>query len=384
MDEKTRLIHAGKSPRNPPRSIGPAIQRGSTVLMANAKALYDEPLSYGRSGLSTHLTLIDALCELEGATAVHLYPSGLAAITGGMLAVLKAGDEVLVNDGVYKPSRRFCENVLRRFGVTVRFYPPAITTDALLEMITPATRMIMLESPASLTFEVQDVPAVAAGARSRGVLTLMDNTWGAGLLFKPLAHGVDISVQALTKYVVGHSDVFMGSVAVNDAGLASLLEDGVHNLGWAVSPDDAYQVLRGLRTLPLRLERHGENGLAVARWLERRDEVVRLLHPALPGCPGHEVWKRDYAGTCGLFGLVLRPGPQTATHAFLDALTLFGLGFSWGGFESLAIHGDPQLRARAFPPDFGGALIRLHVGLEEPDDLITDLEQALSAWSAAR
>ena len=382
MDEKTRLIRAGHAPANPPRTVGPAVQRGSTVLMADARALYGEPLSYGRSGLTTQLTLIDALCELEGASAVQLYPSGLAAIAGAMLAVLKAGDEVLVNDGVYKPSRRFCENVLRRFGVKVRFYAPSTSAADLIAMAGPETRLIMLESPASLTFEIQDVSAITSGARQRGILTLMDNTWGAGLLFKPLSHGVDLSIQALTKYVVGHSDVFMGSVATLNPDLAALLEEGGHNLGWAVSPDDAYQVLRGLRTLSLRLQQHGQNGLAVARWLQGRSEIAHLLHPALPGCPGHDTWKRDYSGACGLFGFVLKPGTMAATYAFLDALQLFGLGFSWGGFESLAIHCDPQLKARMFPPDYTGALIRLHVGLEEPADLIADLYQALTVWTA--
>jgi cystathionine beta-lyase len=245
-------------------------------------------------------------------------------------------------------------------------------------MATSATRLIVMESPSSLTFEVQDVPAIAALAKARGILTLIDNTWAAGVLFKPLDHGVDISAQALTKYVGGHSDVFMGSAATRDPTIGRALDQSIWDFGWAVSPDDAYQMLRGLRTLPVRLERHGASALTVARWLSNHPAVHRVLHPALPGCAGHAAWARDYAGAAGVFGVVLKTADIARTHAFLDALNLFGLGFSWGGFESLALNADPQLSVRSFPPDLDGALIRLNIGLEDPADLIADLDQALA------
>jgi cystathionine beta-lyase len=384
MDEESRLIRAGAGRKPDAKTVAPAIQRGSTVLLPNARSLYDGTFGYGRSGLNAQHALCDALCELEGATQTQVFPSGLAAITAALTAVLKAGDHILVVDTVYKPVRQFCDSVLTRFGVSVDYYDARLDAEALMALATPATRLLLLESPGSLTFEVQDVPAIAAAARARGILTLMDNTWGAGLLFKPLAHGVDLSVQALTKYVCGHSDVFMGSVAVTDRKLAAAMEDAVHHHGWAVTGDDAYQALRGLRTLAVRMARHGENGLTVARWLQDRPEVLRVIHPALPGDPGHALWRRDFTGACGLFAVVLRPGPDKAVEAFLNALKLFGLGFSWGGFESLAINCDPQFKRRTVPVDYGGPVIRLHVGLESPADLIADLEGGLTAWEAAR
>lgn len=381
MDEETRMIRAGKPPAHQARTVGPPVQRGSTVLLPRAATLYDDQPGYGRAGLATHETLKDALRELEGAAGVELYPSGLAAMTGAMLAVLKAGDEVLVADTVYKPTRRFCDRVLTRFGVTVRYYPATLSAAGLLDLATGATRLIVLESPGSLTFEVQDVAGIAARAGERDILTLLDNTWAAGVFLKPLALGVDISVQALTKYVGGHSDVFMGSAAAGPK-LARVLAESVHDLGWSVAADDAYQMLRGLRTLPTRLQRHQESGLAIARWLQDQPEVLRLLHPGVPGSPGHEIWARDYRGASGLFAFVLNPVPEAAVHAFLDALSLFGLGFSWGGFESLAINCDPQFGKRSFHTGYGGPVIRLSIGLESPDDLTADLRRGLDALAA--
>lgn len=383
MDEESRLIHAGAGREPDARTVGPAIQRGSTVLLPNARALYDGTLGYGRGGLNAQFALCEALCELEGAKAVQVFPSGLAAITAALLAVLKAGDHLLVVDTVYKPVRVFCDSVLRRFGVSVDYYDARLDAEGVLALARAETRLILMESPGSLSFEMQDVPGIAAAARARGILTLADNTWGAGLLFKPLAAGVDISVQALTKYVCGHSDVFMGSVAVNDHKLAAAIEDAVHHHGWAVTGEDAYQALRGLRTLATRLARHGESGLTVARWLAEQSEVLRVIHPALPGDDGHEIWSRDFKGACGLFAFVLKPGSDRAVEAFLDALQLFGLGFSWGGFESLAINGCPQFKRRRIAVDYGGAVIRLHIGLESPADLIADLRGGLDAWAAA-
>jgi cystathionine beta-lyase len=386
MDDETRLIRAGASPKTLAKTVGPPIQKGSTVLLPNAASLYDDDsyLTYGRQGLAAQAALQAALAEMEVAKAVTLYPSGLAALTGALLAVLKAGDEVLATDAIYKPSRRFCDHVLKRFGIGVHYFDPQAGADELMAMASEATRLILMESPGSLTFEMQDMAAVAAAAKTRGILTLADNTWGAGYLFKPLEHGVDISVQALTKYVGGHSDVFMGSAAARDPKLALALESGVLHLGWAVTGEDAYQMLRGLRTLPTRLAKHGESGLKVAAWLRDRDEVTAVYHPALPGSPGHALWARDYRGACGLFAFALQPGPEDAVHAFLDALKLFGLGFSWGGFESLAVSCDPQLSTRKIGAEHPGPLIRLHIGLENADDLIADLRGALAVYAARR
>lgn len=384
MDEETRLVRTGSEPTRLARTVNPPIQRGSTVLLPNAASLYDDDqITYGITGLSSPAALQKALAELEGSPDVTLYPSGLAAITGAMLAVLKAGDEILVVDSAYKPTRRFCDRVLTRFGVSTTYYDPALDADALMALTTPRTRMILLEAPGSLTFEMQDVPAIAKAANDRGILTLIDNTWAAGLYFKPLAHGVTISVQALTKYVGGHSDCFMGSATTMDVDIGNDLGNAMWDIGWSVSPDDAYTMLRGLRTLTTRLPRHHENGLSIARWLQARPEVARVLHPALPDDPGHALWKRDFTGACGLFGVVLKPCGQPAVHAFLDALRLFGLGFSWGGYESLAIHCDPQLKNRSVPVKLEGPLLRLHVGLEAIDDLKADLERGFAALRSA-
>jgi cystathionine beta-lyase len=386
LSQRTRLIHAGTEPAaHLPRTVGPPIQRGSTVLLPNAASLYDGSLpTYGRHGLAPHDALSTALSELEGGLYTQLYASGLAAITGAMVSVLGAGDEVLVVDCAYAPIRRFCDGFLKRFGVATRYFPARASADEVMALASPATRLIVLESPGSLTFEMQDIAAVAAAARARGVLTLIDNTYGAGLLFKPLAHGVDLSAQALTKYVGGHSDVFMGSVAVANPALATKLKIAVRDNGWSVSPDDAYQMLRGLRTLEARLARHGASGLEVARWLAKQPEVARVLHPALPDFPDHGLFARDFTAPNGLFSFELRPAGQGAVHALLDALELFGLGFSWGGFESLAIPCDPQLKAgrTAEPWRAPGPLVRLHIGLEDPADLIADLRRGLDTFAA--
>jgi cystathionine beta-lyase len=378
----TRMVRAGHGPKNSVRTVGPPIQKGSTVLMDRAADLYDESRpTYGRGGLATHETLASAIAEMEGATSVRLFPSGLAAITAAMTAVLKTGDEILVTDAAYKPTRRYCDRVLSRFGINVRYHPADLEAAALIALVTPATRLIALESPGSLTMEMQDIPTIAAMALERGVLTMIDNTWGAGLIFKPLDHGVSLSAQSLTKYVGGHSDVFMGSVATRDPALARALDETVWDFGWSVSSDDAYLMLRGLRTLPARLARCGASGLQVATWLAGHPQVAQVLHPALPGSQGHDIWKRDYAGAAGLFSISLRPGPPEAVDAFLDALNLFGLGFSWGGFESLVLACDPQLNVRRCEPARRGPLVRLNIGLEDPDDLIADLEQAFVVYA---
>ncbi len=378
--EATRIVHAGRQATGGSRTVGPAIEKGSTILISSAAALYDDNLvTYGRGGLSVQAILCDALCELEFANAVSLFPSGLAAVVGAILAVLKAGDELLVSDAVYKPTRRFCERALKRFGVGVRYYPSKSDPHQLMAMASPKTRMILLESPASLTFEMADAPAIAQLARERGILTLMDNTWAAGMHFKPLAHGIDLSIQSLTKFVGGHSDVFMGSAATRDSHLAKLLDEAIRDFGWSVAAEDAYQMIRGLRTLPTRIARHQASGLAVASWLKGHPHVRNVLYPALPNSADHALWRRDYTGAPGLFTFVLRPCSAQAVEALLDELKLFSLGYSWGGFESLALNCDPQFHVRDKPPSLGGPAVRIHVGLEDPDDLIEDLARGLSA-----
>jgi cystathionine beta-lyase len=378
--DATRLVRAGASARPLAKTVGPPIQRGSTVLLPDAASLYDhDNVTYGRAGLGVHEALAEALCELEGAKAVRLFPSGLAAVTAAATAVLRAGDEVLVVDSVYAPTRRYFDRVLSRFGVKVGYFSARAKPVEVMAAGGANLRLIVLESPGSLTFEIQDVPEIARLARARGVRTLVDNTWGAGLLCKPLALGVDLSVQALTKYVCGHSDVFLGSAATNDAAVAHALDESVWNFGWSVSPDDAYQGLRGLRTLPTRLARHAESAMTVADWLAAQPEVSDVLYPPLPNSPDHDLWRRDFTGGNGLLSFVLKPVPDGAVDALLDRLTLFGLGFSWGGFESLAISSGDQLPKRRFPVDLGGPLLRLHIGLEDPVDLIADLGEGLQA-----
>lgn len=381
MDEKTRLIHAGAATQALAKTVGPPVQRGSTVLMPNAAALYDHGrTSYGRQGLASHVALANALAELEGAEAVQLYPSGVAAMSAAMLAVLKSGDEVLCIDSIYLPTRTFCDTVLKNYGVSTRYFSPAVGPAAVLAQASDRTRLIILESPGSLTFDMPDVPAIASLAKSRGILTAIDNTWAAGLTFKPLAYGVDLSVQSLTKYVAGHSDVFMGSVALSDPALAARVRAHSKAMGWATSPDDAYQVLRGLRTLATRMTAQGAAGLKIADWLSRHSKVREVLHPALAGAPGYDLWRRDYTGAAGLFSVVLAPGGDI--DSFLDQLDLFGLGYSWGGFESLIIPCDPQLGARVHHIDYGGPIVRLQIGLESPDDLMEDLARGLDVYAA--
>jgi cysteine-S-conjugate beta-lyase len=289
--------------------------------------------------------------------------------------VLQAGDTILVTDGVYQPVRRFCTGLLRRFGVETIFYPADAAAEEILALAPPQTRLILMESPASQTFEMVDVPAVARLARDRGILTMIDNTWAAGLVFRPLDHGVDLSAQALTKYVCGHSDVFLGSVCVNSPELEAALRQTMVDAGFAVTGEEAYQGLRGLRTLPTRFARHAASAMEVATWLQQQPEVARVLYPAMPQDRFHDLWRRDYAGACGLFSVELHPMPNAVVERLLDGLKLFGLGFSWGGFESLATLAVPTRTARRWT---GGPIVRLSIGLESPGDLIADLDQALT------
>lgn len=379
--EATRMIHPCQEDAGVLRTAAPVLQRGTTVLLDNCDAFGRGTTTYGRGGLATQAALRQSLCELEQGEVAELFPSGLAALSGAMLAVCRAGDDILVCDTIYGPTRRFAETTLADYGVTTRYFAPDITPDALAALFTPATRLIVLESPGSLTLDMIDIPALAATARAHGVLSCVDNTYAAGVLFKPLDHGVDISVQALTKYVCGHSDVFLGSaVARGDVG--ALLKRSSRSIGWAVSSDDAYLALRGLRTLHARLAAHGAGALEVARWLEAQPQVHRVLCPALPGAPGHDLFARDFTGGNGLVTLEL-DGPESAQGAFLDALSLFGLGFSWGGFESLAIPCNGQIRQRHFAQATTRPVIRLHVGLENTGDLLRELDGALRAFALA-
>jgi len=368
------------------RPVNPPIQRGTTLLNARIGDLRDDSLGpvYGIDGAEVHTELRRLLAEMEGAQDTFVVSTGLAAVTVALLALVAPGDEILVSDACYWPSRRFLARTLTRLGVTFRCHPPRATPDEVAAMFTPRTRVVLIESPGTATFEIQDTPGLAARCRSAGVATVVDNTWAAGLLFKPLAHGADISVQALSKYVSGHSDVFGGAISCRAPDISRRVFELIEDLGLYVSPDDAWLMLRGLRTLPVRLAQHQDNARRVADWLQSRPEIAEVLWPALPTSPDHALWKRDFTGAAGLMGVVLNGGTAGAAEAMLDTLELFGLGFSWGGYESLATYEDAQLAVRSAPPTLAGPLIRLHIGLEAPDDLIADLRQGLAAFIATR
>ena len=371
----TRLIEGGRRKAWRGKLVNVPVERASTILFDDVAEMRDNVAGlgtyrYGLQGTATHWALAEALTELEpGAEGTALYSSGLAAITTALLAVLSPGDELLVPDSVYGPTRKFCDTFLKRFGVATRYYDPLTIPE-----IGNRSRAILLESPGSLTMEVQDVPAICAAARERDVVTLIDNTWATPLLFPAIAAGVDISILAATKYVGGHADVMLGSVTATAKHFRTIETLG-WDLGHAVSPDDAWLGSRGLRTMGVRLAQHEQSALRIANWLKQRPEVGRVLHPGLPDCPGHEFWKRDFKGSSGLFSFELKDADDARRAAFIDRLELFGLGYSWGGYESLAMPVDPvRTVSRAPAPN----LVRLHVGLEDPGDLIADLEQALA------
>lgn len=387
----TRLVDAGRPAaytRGPDMTAGivnPPVWHASTVLFDDlaaleaARALPDQGLFYGRRGTPTQWALEEALTALEpGAAGTKLYPSGVAAIAAALLTVVRAGDHVLMVDTAYEPSRAFANIFLKPLGIATTFYPPTADVAACLQ---PNTRAILIESPGSLSFEVQDVPAIVAVARAHNIATVMDNTWATPLLFSPLAHGVDFSVQALTKYTGGHSDLMMGSVTTT-AKYWGRLKTKSYLLGYCVGPDDAYLALRGLRTLGLRLERQGASALAVAQWLERHPVVARVLHPALPDDPGHALFKRDFAGASGLFAFVLKRGSRPHTAALIDHLDHFGIGFSWGGYESLILPVELDGIRTATTTASGGQIVRLSIGLEDPADLIADLARGLDRYEA--
>src|ERR1700728_3616398 len=377
----TKLVTAGRDPRSYHGFVNPPVYHASTVLYPSAEdyVAHRSRYQYGRRGTPTTEALEQAVQELEGpqCTGVSLLPSGLAAISAALLSVVRAGDHVLVTDSAYGPTRAFCDRMLTRFGVATTYYDPLIG-GAIAGLMQPNTRAVFTESPGSLSFEMQDVPAIAEAAHAKGALVLMDNTWATPLYFRALDFGVDLSIHAGTKYFGGHSDVMLGTVAANNATVADL-RNFVGLNGLHLAPDDAYLSQRGLRTLGVRLDRHYESGLAVARWLEQRPEVLRLLHPAMPSDVGHSLWKRDFTGASGLVSVVLKPVPQPAVFAFLDSLELFGIGASWGGYESLAIPFDcTSLRtATRWAP--GGPTMRIHIGLEAVEDLIADIERGFAA-----
>lgn len=386
----TRLVQAGRraewtgDPRLGGAIVNPPVWRASTILYDNSAdlkargAATHDRLFYGRRGTPTVWSLADALTGLEpGAEGTLLYPSGVAAITSALLALLSPGDELLMVDSVYEPTRSFCDGMLARYGVTTRYYDPHIGA-GIAELVTPHVRMIFLESPGSLTFEVQDVPAIVAVARAHGITTMIDNTWATPLRFAALGQGVDISMMSLSKYVGGHSDLIMGALTAN-AATWHKLRQAAYQLGQTVAPDDCALALRGLRTLDVRLERAEANALAVARWLEAHPRVGRVLHPALASHPDHGLWQRDFTGASSLFGFTLNGADSDARARFVDTLELFGIGYSWGGFESLIVPCDPAALRTATRWDDPDPLLRLAIGLEDADDLIADLSRGFAA-----
>jgi len=383
--QDTRVVTAGRDPASQHGFVNPPVYHASTVLYPSAEdfAARRSRYRYGRTGTPTTEALERALQELEGpqCAGVALLPSGLAAISTALLSVLHAGDHLLVTDTAYEPTRKFCENILVRLGVATTYYDPLIGA-GIAALCRPNTRAVYVESPGSLSFELQDVSAIAQAAHAKGAVVLMDNTWAGPLYYRALEHGVDLSIQAGTKYIGGHSDVMLGTVSANAATVASL-KDTAHLCGLCEGPDDVYLGLRGLRTLAVRLDRHYRSGLAVARWLKERPEVLHILHPAMESHPQHALWKRDFTGACGLFSIVLKPVPQQAVYAFLDTLELFGIGASWGGFESLAIPFDCTKVRTATRWQPGGPTVRLHIGLEAVEDLLADLEHGFAALAAA-
>ena len=382
---ETRVVTAGRDPESYHGFVNPPVYHASTVLYPSAedfvagRARYH----YGRRGTPTTEALENALQDLEGqnCAGVSLLPSGLGAISTALLSVVRAGDHLLVTDSAYGPTRNYCDGILKRLNVSTTYFDPLIGA-GIARLFQPNTRAVYLESPGSLSFEMQDTTVIAEIAHENRAIVLMDNTWATPLYYRPLDHGVDLVIQAGTKYIGGHSDVMLGTVSANSATVADL-KNTVWLSGLCEGPNDVYLALRGVRTLAVRLERHFKSGLSIARWLEQRPEVLRMLHPAMESDPGHALWKRDFTGASGLFSMVLKPVPQNAVYAFLDTLELFGIGASWGGYESLAVPFDcaPARTATRWQP--GGPTVRFHIGLEAVEDLIADLERGFAALAAA-
>ena len=387
VGDSTRVVTAGRRAEWTQGIVNTPVWRASTILYDSVEDLgrnghgdSHHRLYYGRRGTPTQWSLADALTSLEpGAEGTFLYPSGVAALAAALLSVLSQGDELLLVDSAYEPTRGIADRLLKRFGIATRYYDPMIGA-GIADLIGDRTRAILLESPGSLTFEVQDVPAIVAAAKARGLTTILDNTWATPLFFPAIEHGIDLTMMACTKYVVGHSDVMLGSVTAGPGRFAGL-RDTSHQLGQVASADDCWLGSRGLRTMAVRLAQHQSSALTIAHWLRDQDGVAAVLHPALPDCPGHEYFLRDFKGSSGLFSIVLDGGGDDARAALIDGLRHFGIGFSWGGFESLAIPANPPpgRRGRA-----AGPLVRLQIGLEDPADLIADLDAGLARFRTAR
>src|SRR5947209_17082945 len=385
----TLLTHLGRNPEAQHGAINPPVYHASTILAKNmeewdnrrAPGRHFGVVRYGLSGTPTTFALEELLASIEGGYRAAIVGSGLAAITAPLQGCLSAGDHLLMVDTTYGPARNFCDRVLARCGVETTYYDPLIGEE-IERLIRPNTKVVYVESPGSLTFELQDVPAIAAVAHKHGAKVLMDNTWGTPYLFRSFEHGVDVSIHAATKYIGGHSDVMLGAVITNEESFLPV-RLATAQIGHCAGPDDVFFALRGMRTLSVRLERHQKNALEVARWLQTRPEVSRVLYPALEDDPGHAIWKRDFLGASGLFGVVLRDVAKPGVDAFIDALKLFGIGASWGGFESLIQPTAPaRIRtATKWAPE--GPTIRLHIGLEDPQDLVADLENGFRAMKAA-
>lgn len=384
MKDETLLVHASRDPFHHAGVVNLPVYRASTILfptLAAYKHRFDggakyDGVTYGARGTPSTLALGKAVAEVEGGHNGVVTATGLSACTMALSAFLKAGDHILVTDSVYGPVRNFCAGVLKRFGVETTFYDPAIGA-GIAGLMRDNTRIVYTESPGSMTFEVQDIPAIAKAAHARGALVLLDNTWASPLFFKPFPHGVDVSIQAGTKYIAGHSDLVIGIIVAKDETLYRQLKDQTGACGDVCGPDECYLALRGLRTMAVRLEHQQRSALRIARWLQERPEVKRVLYPALPGHPGHAIWKRDFLGASSLFGLILHNMDETAVARMVDGLKYFQIGSSWGGFESLITWSPVADGRSAVPWREGPYLLRLHIGLEHPDELIADLEAGL-------
>lgn len=376
----TRLGHAGRDPDTNSGIVNPPVHHASTITFPTVAALEAagkikfDTLYYGLYGTPTSFALEDAIKELEGANHAIIVASGLGSIAATLAGLLKSGDHVLVTESAYFPTIKFCNAFLKKFGIDVTYYDPMIGA-AIKDLIRAETKVVFTEAPGSITFEVQDIPAIAKAAHDAGALVVMDNTWSAGYFFKPFELGVDVSIQAVTKYIGGHSDLMMGSITMRDRSLFDQIKLAASSFGHSAAPDDCFLALRGLRTLATRLKQHDETGMILARWLAERAEVETVLHPALENCPGHDIWKRDFSGSCGLFGVVLKDtfSPDDRNR-MMEALKLFPIGYSWGGYESLIVHDDPGHLRKTYEFPHKGPYFRIHAGLEDPADLIEDLE----------
>ncbi len=389
MKKDTKIVHAGRNKKWTGQSVNVPVYHTSTIIHDTVEDLKfaiknfkNNAMYYGRRGTPTHFAFREAMAELEGGHGCLVYPCGLAAINAALMSFLSTGDHLLMVDTVYGPTRVLCNTVLARMGIETTYYDPLIG-GAIKNLIQDNTKVIFTESPGSVTMEIQDIPAISKIAHQRDIIVMLDNTWGNLICFEPYKHGVDISIQAATKYIVGHSDAMLGTITASEKYWDRLYDNSFY-MGYTAAPDDINLAMRGIRTINARIKQHEESALKVATWLSGRDEVDLVLHPAFTDCPGHDIWKRDFNGSCGLFSFTLKQGDGKAITALLDNMNLFKMGFSWGGFESLAmsfynLKGERTLNLW----DNYGPLVRLHVGLEDADDLIEDLDQAFEYFNNA-